>query len=149
MAATKPVNDEELKAVSGVGDRKLQLYGDAFMEVILEYLAQKGKAKVGSSHLITYELFQQGKTISEIAEQRDIKETTVYSHLTACYQSGEPLDIHRLVSLEIINQVEKALPYLEKPIKLTAVHELFDGEVPYETLRLAMAHLQVTGVYTP
>ncbi|WP_367390390.1 DNA helicase RecQ [Lewinella sp. LCG006] len=40
MAATKPVNDEELKAVSGVGDRKLQLYGDAFMEVILEYQAQ-------------------------------------------------------------------------------------------------------------
>lgn len=40
MAATKPVNDEELKAVSGVGDRKLQLYGDAFMEVILKYQAQ-------------------------------------------------------------------------------------------------------------
>ncbi len=147
MAASKPVNDEELKAVSGVGDRKLQLYGDAFMEVILEYQAQKGKAKVGSSHLVTYELFQQGKTIAEIAEQRDIKENTVYSHITACYQSGEPLDIHRLVSPEIISQVEKALPYLEKPIKLTAVHELFDGEVTYETLRLAMIHLQVTGVY--
>ncbi|WP_020537132.1 DNA helicase RecQ [Lewinella cohaerens] len=149
MAATKPVSDAELKAVSGVGDRKLQLYGDAFMEVIIEYQAQKGKAKVGSSHLVTYELFQQGKTISEIAEQRNIKDTTVYTHITACYQSGKPLDIHRLVSPEIISQVEKGLPYLEKPIKLTAVHELFDGEVAYETLRLAMIHLQVTGVYVP
>lgn len=147
MAASKPVTDKEFQSVSGVGDQKLRLYGDAFMEVILEYQAQRGKAKVGSSHLITYELFQQGKSIAEIAEQRDIKETTVYSHLAACYQSGEPLDIHRLVSPAIISQVEKALPYLEKPVKLTALHELFDGEVDYISLRFAMAHLQATGVY--
>lgn len=37
MAATRPSNDEEMRRVSGVGDRKLHLYGDVFLEAIAEY----------------------------------------------------------------------------------------------------------------
>lgn len=149
MSAAKPVSDIEMRAISGVGDRKLQLYGDVFMNAILSYQAEKGNAKPGSTQRISYELFQQGKSIEEIAAQRDIQENTIYSHLASCYLNGEPLAINSLVTDDVIQTVEKAIPYLENPIRLKALHEMFDGNISYGPLRLALAHLQKTGVYQP
>lgn len=149
MAAAKPVSDAEMKMISGVGDRKLQLYGDVFMRAIIDYQAEKGNAKPGSTQRISYELYQQGKSIEEIAIQRDIQVNTIYSHLASCYLNGENLAIEDLVSQETIETVEKALPYLEKPVRLKALYEMFDGEVDYGPLRLALTHLQKTGVYQP
>lgn len=40
MAVSHPVSDFEMRRVSGVGERKLHLYGDQFMAVIREYLSQ-------------------------------------------------------------------------------------------------------------
>ena len=149
MAAAKPVTDAELKQVSGVGDRKLQLYGDAFMQAIIDYQAEKGNAKPGSTQRISYELFKQGKSIEEIAEQRGIQASTIYSHLASCYLNGDALDVNALVEQKVIDTVAKALPYLEKPVRLKALHEMFEGEIAYGPLRLALTHLQKTGVYSP
>lgn len=41
MAVRKPQTDEALLQISGVGERKLQLYGDAFLGVIREFTASK------------------------------------------------------------------------------------------------------------
>lgn len=41
MAAQQPVNDPEMRRISGVGERKLHLYGSLFMEVIREYHQQQ------------------------------------------------------------------------------------------------------------
>ncbi|PTM13333.1 MAG: DNA helicase RecQ [Bacteroidetes bacterium] len=147
MAAAKPTSDQEMRAISGVGERKLQLYGDVFMAAILDHLGEKGNANPGSTHRISYELFLQGKSVTEIAEQRAIQPLTVFSHLGACYAAGDPLDIHQFVSTTIINQVEKAIPYLEKPLKLNALFEFFDGKVSHGALRMALSHLQKEGKY--
>ena len=37
MAALLPKNDEEFLAVSGVGQRKLETYGEAFLKCIAEH----------------------------------------------------------------------------------------------------------------
>ncbi|MEL7221124.1 MAG: DNA helicase RecQ [Bacteroidota bacterium] len=37
MAAAKPANDLEMRQISGVGERKLHLYGDIFMQAISDY----------------------------------------------------------------------------------------------------------------
>ncbi|RME97003.1 MAG: ATP-dependent DNA helicase RecQ, partial [Bacteroidetes bacterium] len=37
MAARKPKNDHEMRQISGVGERKLHLYGDAFMQAIADF----------------------------------------------------------------------------------------------------------------
>ncbi len=41
MAEKKPVTDDSLLQISGVGERKLQNYGDAFMDEIRNYLSRK------------------------------------------------------------------------------------------------------------
>lgn len=40
MAATRPTNDEEMKHISGVGERKLHLYGSYFIEAIATFSEQ-------------------------------------------------------------------------------------------------------------
>ena len=117
------------------------------MKAILDYQAEHGNAKPGSTQKISYELFQQGKSVAEIATQRGVQANTIYSHLASCYLNGEDLDVQLLVSEETINDITKAIPYLEKPIRLKALYEMFDGNIDYGPLRIALAHLQKTGIY--
>ncbi|MEZ4988696.1 MAG: RecQ family ATP-dependent DNA helicase [Saprospiraceae bacterium] len=148
MAAAKPVTQTEMAAISGVGVQKLQLYGDIFLSAVLDFLSQKGRARPGSSQLISLELFRQGKSIAEIAEQRNLVASTIHAHLFTCYTGGEDLEVARIVSNDIIALVEDKVPYLEKPVTLKAVYELFDEQIPYEQLRFAMAYLKKEGRYT-
>lgn len=141
MAATKPVTDAEMNNISGVGERKLHLYGDTFMQAILEYLGKKGNAKGGRSYKVTYELYRKGKTIDQIVAERNLQPTTVFSHLAAAYQQGEELDINTFVAADIVAAIEKQLPYLERPIKLKALYDFFDERIPYSSIRMGLAHL--------
>ncbi|MEM1214703.1 MAG: DNA helicase RecQ [Bacteroidota bacterium] len=149
MAAAKPVADYEMLQISGVGEVKMKRYGTEFMNKILDYLGEKGNAKQGSTHRISYELYQKGNTVEQIAAQRSIQATTVYSHLAACYLNGDELNIHDFVSLEVLQRMKEGIPYLEKPLKLRALYELFDEQIPYGYLRLGLAHLQKEGSYVP
>jgi ATP-dependent DNA helicase RecQ len=41
MAAERPMTDSEMRNISGIGERKLQLYGNIFMDTILRYEEQE------------------------------------------------------------------------------------------------------------
>ncbi len=42
MAEEQPTTETQMRKVSGVGDRKYQLYGDEFIDVILRFLQEVG-----------------------------------------------------------------------------------------------------------
>jgi len=46
---------------------------------------------------LTLELYQQGLSIEEIARERNLKPTTILSHLSELIEGGEVLDIERIV----------------------------------------------------
>lgn len=142
MAAAKPVTRAEMQNVSGVGEQKLKLYGDVFMSAILEHLSQPGNAKQGTSQQITYELYRQGKTVDEICKQRNLAATTVMSHLLACYTAGDEIDVLDFISKATLQAVAEALPNMERPIKLRPLFELFDEQIPFNDLRLAVTYLE-------
>ena len=59
MAAKRPTIDADLMEISGVGERKLQLYGNFFMDKIIEYIKSKvaeGEKIQGSTYILTYDL---------------------------------------------------------------------------------------------
>lgn len=71
------------------------------------YKAAKSPAKpVGYSKHLSFELFQSGKTIKEIATERKLKEITILDHLIEFVKTGE-IDPHSLIS-------EKSMKILEK-----------------------------------
>ena len=145
MAAAKPVSDVQMAQISGVGERKLHLYGDVFMAEILAFLGQKGNAPQGGTQKITLELYRKGRSMEQIALERDLSLSTVYSHLASCYLAGEELTINDFVDAAQMEAVREAVPYLEKPVQLRALFEMLDGTVSYDVLRMALAHLQREG----
>ena len=131
-----------LLTVSGVGERKLQLYGDVFIEEIRKFVLEKtgdGTRVTGSSQLITWDLFKKGLLIEEIAETRGMSTLTVVSHLATMYERGETLDIGRWVSPEECDIIRGALPLFEEPYVMKAIYEHFNERYNYDKIRFAIA----------
>jgi ATP-dependent DNA helicase RecQ len=142
MADKRPITDADILRVNGMGERKLQLYGDAFIGEIRRFVLEKseeGARVTGSSQLQTWELFKKGHTVAEIAEIREMSPLSVTNHLAQMYERGETLDIRRWVSPEECDLIQGALPLFEEPYILKAIHEHFDGRFDYDKIRFALA----------
>ena len=140
MAATRPMTDEDMKRVSGVGERKLHLYGSYFIDAIIEHVGPAASKGKGSTYQITHDMYQRGLSVAEIAEKRQLNEGTVYSHLAILYEKGYDIALHELVSPSEVDKVLKSLRYLQEPYKLKDIYEYLGEEVPYHRIRLALAH---------
>ncbi|MCK1991024.1 DNA helicase RecQ [Peribacillus muralis] len=104
MAAKLPGTEQAFLEVKGVGTQKFERFGTVFLERISEYVQahpevevnimktkETGKRSTAPSHLESYHLFQEGKSIQEIASLRGLSSISVENHLIKCAQ--EQLDI--------------------------------------------------------
>ena len=57
------------------------------------------------SHVLTYQMFEEGKTISEIAKEKGVMNETIFGHLAKFAEQGV-LDIKRIVAKENIKTFE-------------------------------------------
>lgn len=143
MAAKRPITDAMMNEISGVGERKMHLYGEQFKQGIIDFLIKKeaaGEKVQGSSYIISYALYKEGKTIPEIAAQRDMKDTTVSGHLAKAYEQGEDLDISVFVSEEEIDMILGMLHLMDTPYKMLDIFNYFEEQMSYEKIRFALAH---------
>ncbi|MGB0897196.1 MAG: DNA helicase RecQ, partial [Flavobacteriaceae bacterium] len=86
----RPLSNEEFLSISGVGQRKLEVYGTAFINEVKAFIdAKKTTRKKTDTHLVTYDLYKIGLSIDEIAEHRQLKSTTIYSHIAKLYSDGK------------------------------------------------------------
>jgi ATP-dependent DNA helicase RecQ len=142
MAQKRPLTDADMLYISGVGERKLQLYGDAFIQAIRNFVRVKieaGQNVPGSTYLLTWDLFKAGKAIKEIARIREISPVTVVSHLATMYERGELVDIETWASPETLDLVQGALSLFEEPYQLKEIYEHFQQRFSYEAIRFAIA----------
>lgn len=140
----RPLSDDDFIKISGVGQRKLEVYGDEFIAEIRDFLKSKKKTKKkkGSTYLKTLELLQQEKSIEAIATERDLSETTIYSHLAKLYAEGKKINIYKYVSKAEVEQVKQAKTELNSPEGLKAYFEFFEEKMPYHNIRLALSTLE-------
>ncbi|MEL6923696.1 MAG: helix-turn-helix domain-containing protein [Bacteroidota bacterium] len=144
MAARRPVTEAEFREVGGVGERKLELYGQVFMATIRDFIkakSQEGLTVTGATVMDTMTLYQQGMTVPEIADNRGISERTIYTHIAKLIQMNEPVAVEDFVSKWEITCVKEALEVVEKPVKLKPIFEFLDEKVPYHKIQIALAHL--------
>lgn len=142
MAEKRPVMEQDMLMISGVGERKLQQYGDVFISAIRSFMLEKEEAGVkvqGSTHLVTWELFRQGNPVETIAQMRNISPITVTSHLCAMYERGEHVDFHHWLSDEEMDVIRGALPLFNEPYVLKDLYEHFHQQYSYEKIRWAIA----------
>ena len=142
MSEKRPLSDTDLMHVTGVGERKLHLYGDAFIGAIRRFVLEKsndGARVAGSTYLQTWEMFKQGKSVKDIAAMREISPMTVASHLATMYERGELLDIRQWVQPEQMDIIQGALSLFSEPYQLKEIFEHFEGKFSYDQIRFSIA----------
>ena len=140
MMERQPGNHEQLLLINGVGESKLKKYGDIFLKVINDHKKkeqQDATDTVGES----LSLFRSGMDINTIASQRNLKPSTIYSHLADCIEQGE-LELGDVIELkqQEINVIHEALLNTDTDSrKLKPVFDALDGIYDYDILRCVQA----------
>ena len=136
MEQKKPTTMEGFSKISGVGKAKLEKYAAAFIKIIAKH--QDGNATKLPTHQKSYNLFQEGLSITQIAHKRGITENTVYTHLIKINEMGTPLDLHQFINSSDILKIQQAKKVLENPDSLKAYFEHFEEKMPYHKIKLGL-----------
>lgn len=145
MVETKPSSSAAFLAISGVSEKKLATYGEAFMSAIAQASKQAARQASDDGDMLsdsaaeTVNLFAEGSSIEDIAHTRSISLSTVWSHLSNGIGAGE-LKVADVVPLEApeIAQIEAELlnqQTADGQFKLKPVYEYFGEQYGYEILR--------------
>ncbi len=149
MASEKPLTEEEMLAVSGVGQHKFEKYGQAFLTLIHEMCyGISAKAPKASTYEETLQLYKQHFLPGQIALKRNLSAATIYSHIAHLYMNGDITSIDQFVSMEEINHVKTTLKSIGKVQKLKTVFDFLNGQIDYHKIRLALAYLEKNGQYS-
>ncbi|MEP6928769.1 MAG: helix-turn-helix domain-containing protein, partial [Flavobacterium sp.] len=143
METLKPMTDDEFLAIDGVGKAKLEKYGSEFIDAIIYYeKVKKANAKPkkeSNTYKTTLELFQNGASIEEIAQKRNLGHTTIISHLAKLYVDGNTIDLSQFVTDEEVLLLHKAQVELEYPSALKPYYDHFEEKLSYDKIRLGLA----------
>lgn len=91
--------------------------------------------KKTDSHTVTFELYQEGKTVEEIAALRNITLSTVENHLLRCAKEGYPLSPDALLPKEYEALIRDAVGRVGRE-KLKPIKELLPAEISYFMIKV-------------
>ncbi|WP_243290319.1 DNA helicase RecQ [Bacillus sp. FJAT-47783] len=133
MCELLPTTIEQFLSVKGVGQKKAEVYGTSFLNVIRSYVEEKGiqpikrveKSTVKDdipSHIQSYNRFQEEQSIEAIAKERGLSVVTIENHLFRCAQEGLNLDWSHFISSKdheemILNKINEIGAEKLKPLK--------------------------------
>ena len=145
MLRSQPQSLSDMARVSGVGARKLERYGQAFLDVLTDSAEAPSTPPVVTD--LRHELVslaRSGMTPTQIARQLDCSEKNVYSLLAEAI-GRQQLSLEQAIDLpeELFGEIQDA--FLDGDGELppvAAVAELFDGRVPLGVLHCVRAALE-------
>jgi ATP-dependent DNA helicase RecQ len=159
MTQIQPQNRAQFAQVSGVGDRKLSKYGDVFIAEILAFRADNGlpiqgeaapireivniklpdtTPNVGNTHLETFRLYNEGLKPGDIAEARNIRIGTVLTHLSDLLETGQAVDLDRLITPERQQEIITVIQSVGD-LSLSTIRDKLGDTYGYDEIRLVRA----------
>lgn len=143
-----PANLKQLSKIKGFGKVKLNQFGEEILEIIDSYCERAGlerdtseieelkpkKPVKTNTKLISFELFKEGKSISEIAEARGFVESTIFGHLSHFVLKGE-MELSLLITEERASEIKEFLTD-KNTNSLRDLVEFSEGKYGYNELRL-------------
>ncbi|RTY86325.1 DNA helicase RecQ [Flavobacterium sp. GT3R68] len=144
MESQRPMSDEELITIDGVGKAKLEKYGDAFIKAIIDFQKSKSSKikKESSTYKETLALYQSGLNAVDIATKRKLGIPTVISHLAKLYTDGNDIDLSGFVSNEEVIKIKEAKVELDSPNALKPYFDYFEEMVSYDKIRIGLAIIE-------
>ena len=158
MAQQRPQTREHFANISGVGSSKLAAYFTTFTEEIASYcelhnipmeiappvVAKKSVVskpptiQAPHSRLQTLTLYEQGRSIEEIAEERGLAQSTITNHLAELIEMGESIDVALLIPeghhQNIVDAIEQLGDGALRPLK-----DFLGDDYSFDEIRLVRA----------
>jgi ATP-dependent DNA helicase RecQ len=141
----RPHSVRELLHISGIGERKAELYGQSILDALREF--EKGSRsspapeKKVSPAAETMRLLAEGRTLDEIAAIRGRQRSTIVSLISDLVERGEVEFQANWVDHDKQNKIEDACGKLGLS-KLTPIKEALPPGFTYEEIRLVVARLR-------
>ncbi len=146
MVELRPDSLSALSRISGVGRRKLELYGEHFVDLLSEFseTADEAPQQQGQECL---NLARAGMSVDQIARQRQLNHDSVYNHLATAIRLDEVcFDEVIELSGRVREQIEQLLLTEEQPpLSLQNLSRQLDTELPTGLLRCVKGELQRQG----
>ncbi len=161
LARVRPIDERHLRGVHGIGAKRLADLGAALVETIGPYCREHGlttnqtdaapavsarlaetpisKSK-GATQEAAFLMFAQKRTIDEVATTCSRARSTVSEYLAEFISVKRPASIDAWVHPSVQQRVLAAAAEAESG-RLKPIFEKLNGEVPYEEIRLVLAHL--------
>jgi ATP-dependent DNA helicase RecQ len=152
MAIDKPRSLKAFGKLSGVGQRKLESYGQVFMDVILQYApASEAEGEqnikqrmpiVSDTVLATWELLKEGLSPLQVADKRKLAKSTIFTHCAELVEAGELTAAEATglseSDMQRIFDTYEAMPEEDKG-RLKPLFDKLNGEYDYGLLRCVLA----------
>ncbi|RAJ13521.1 helix-turn-helix domain-containing protein [Olleya aquimaris] len=154
MCETLPTSKKELLQINGFGKVRVEKYGNDILKVIRQYCEEndiessnnveifevaKPKTKRGDTKKTSLDLFKSGKSIEQIAFERDLNVNTIIGHLASFIPSGE-IKITDLISEKHYKELKELIPKHTFENLSDLKHQI-DDKYTYGELRLVLDEL--------
>ena len=161
LATYLPLSENDLPLISGFGAFKIEKYGQPFLEMVQDYCHDNGldtriylkqnrpgkkprpavvKERASDTKKLSYDLYRQGKTITEIATTRMLSNITIETHLSYYISIGE-LAVEQFIEPYQKKLVEEAITKFGS----TSLKKLKDNlpeEISYGNIRMVEAAMK-------
>ena len=148
MAKTRPATLEAMQYIPGVGEKKLNKFGQSFLNIILSSpLPDMLKNNLSDTINETLTFLNDGDDINTIASKRDIKVSTVYAHIADAIEVGL-VDAKEVLKLtdDQHNEIIVALEMNEDDQgRLKPVFDSLEGQYDYGIIKCVQASFSIQG----
>jgi ATP-dependent DNA helicase RecQ len=148
-----PQNSADMQRIKGVGEKKYEQYGHFFLEAIQQFISENGpipmrtpaspsltsvnKKKTSDqrpAYMHTYEAFQKGRSIEQIANERERSITTIENHIFQAYRDGYEIQWDTFFTEELEQLILRKYSELEDK-KLKPLKESLPEDINYTTIK--------------
>ena len=158
LATYLPLTKNELPQISGFGAFKIEKYGAVFLEMIRDYCNEHGlvslvqlkqprriksttvvRERATGTKRASYEMYRDGRSVTEISAARQLAVTTVETHLSYYVSTGE-LEIHEFVNRDKQEMIEEAITKYGS-LSLKVLKDNLPENISYGEIRMMVAYL--------
>jgi len=144
MISYRPENLDQMSRISGVGERKLESYGESFLSVLRQHNDAE-QSEQPDPQDETLKLFRLGMDIPTISTQRGVPVNTIFNHLAQAIASGEVAlkEVIPLGNQEIERIQDTLLQFADDPAAVKKARKQLEGAYNVGTLRCVQASLNL------
>lgn len=147
MSEYMPSDLDSLLLIKGVGERKAEVYGKYFLEAICKYIKENNlksnikaekefpeKIEKIKTHMVTYNLYKDGKSLKDISKERGLGITTIQDHIFKCLMDGMEINIDDFIEKSYESLILEAIKNIGGN-KLKPIKDALPQEVDYMSIK--------------